>query len=49
MVAYPDTRVDPRAVVIESFNTVVADGAVFGARGFQNFAVGTHLGRVHVI
>lgn len=47
MVPHTDTVIDPRAVVIEPFDAVVADGTVLGPGGAQDFAVGAHLAWVH--
>jgi len=47
VVIYPDTVVNPRAMVVEPFDTTVADSTVFGAWCPQNFAVRTHLAGMH--
>ena len=48
MVVYTNTVVDPRTVVIKSFHTSVANGAMPGARSPQDQAVGTHIGWVQL-
>ena len=46
MVVKTDAVIDPWAMVIESFNTPVADAAVAGAIGTHNLAVGAEKDRV---
>ena len=41
MVVKPDAIVDPRAVMIKSFDTFVADAAVAGSVGANHLTVGT--------
>lgn len=47
MVVDANAVVDPGAVVVESFDAAVADGAVFGSGSPEHFAIGTHLAGVH--
>ena len=48
MVADTDTIIDPRAVMIESFHTLMADCAVSTSDGSQNLAFGAKLSGVEV-
>lgn len=41
MVVDTDTVVNPRTMVVESFNTVVADGTMSAPTGSDGFAVWT--------
>jgi len=43
MILDADTIIEPRTVVIETFNAAIADSAVFGAGCPQHSAVRTHL------
>jgi len=46
VVAFAHACVEPRAVVVEARDALVADDAMFGARGPRQHARAAHLGRV---
>ncbi len=46
MVVYPNTVIEPWAMMVESFDATVADGTVSGARCAQDEAVWAHLAGV---
>ena len=48
MIFDSDTIVDPRAVVIESFDALVADGAVLASGRANDFAIWTEVSGVDV-
>ena len=49
MVADPHTIVNPRAVMIESLNTLMAPRTVSAPDGPQDLAFGAKLGRIEVV
>ena len=49
MIMYPHAVVNPRAVMIESFHTLVTDGAMSRTRCSQDFTVWTHLTWMYVL
>lgn len=48
MIVNTDTVVEPRAVVVESFDATVADGTVLRADSSDHFAFGAHLAGMHL-
>jgi hypothetical protein len=49
MIACADARVDPRAVMVESFDTRVADSAMSGSVGPYDLAIRAKQDRVKVL
>ena len=48
MVLNPDAVIDPRAVVVKPFNTLVADGTVTGSCGSDYLALRTEICRIYI-
>lgn len=49
MIVDADTVIDPGTVMVEPLNASVAGGTVFWTLGSHDFAVGTHLSRMHLL
>jgi hypothetical protein len=43
MIMNSNTVIDPRAVMVKSIDTAIADSAMFGSWSSEDFAVWTHL------